>query len=439
MLNHLDLTNVGPAASMRLDFGPRLNLLTGNNSLGKTFVLDVAWWALTQTWPGKDERQSMAWPLNGKRREASITYSFDSKSGRDMAHSSKFDSEREVWPLKQARPANPGLVLYLRIDGGYSLWDPARNYWKKRSARNFEDPDRPKSFDFDMNDIWNGLRGDGNVYCEGLLSDWKTWRDRGQLEYQLLHDVLSKLTPHQSDWMKLGEMTRISLSDVREIPTLETPYGPVPVTLASAGVKRILALAYLITWAHLEHVNACKLLGDNPTHRFTVLIDEVELHLHPQWQRVLLPAVLRVMKGLGTEGAIRAGEELPSVQVIASTHAPLVMASIEPEYSEHSDKVFHFDVRDGDIRVDEMQWAPQGDAVGWLVSEVFGLEQARSKDAEIAIEAAEAYMRGSVEEPQPKFTNRESIQKELLRVLPTHDPFWPRWIVSNGDRGNDQV
>ena len=22
-----------------------------------------------------------------------------------------------------------GIVLYARIDGGFSLWDPARNYW----------------------------------------------------------------------------------------------------------------------------------------------------------------------------------------------------------------------------------------------------------------------------------------------------------------------
>lgn len=137
MLKFLELQNVGPASAMRLDFGPRLNLLTGNNSLGKTFVLDVAWWALTQAWPGKDERQSMAWPLNGKRRDASIGYAFDAGGGREMAQCSKFDSEREVWPLKQARPANPGLVLYLRIDGGYSLWDPARNYLEEANRAGF--------------------------------------------------------------------------------------------------------------------------------------------------------------------------------------------------------------------------------------------------------------------------------------------------------------
>lgn len=46
MLEYLRLENVGPAPSMEL--APRLNLLTGDNGLGKSFLLDCAWWALTQ-------------------------------------------------------------------------------------------------------------------------------------------------------------------------------------------------------------------------------------------------------------------------------------------------------------------------------------------------------------------------------------------------------
>ncbi|WP_218969708.1 hypothetical protein, partial [Candidatus Synechococcus spongiarum] len=30
---------------------PRLNLSIGDNGLGKSFLLDVAWWALTRKWP----------------------------------------------------------------------------------------------------------------------------------------------------------------------------------------------------------------------------------------------------------------------------------------------------------------------------------------------------------------------------------------------------
>ena len=44
MIKHLKMTNVGPAATMELEFGKRLNLLTGDNGLGKSFLLDIAWW-----------------------------------------------------------------------------------------------------------------------------------------------------------------------------------------------------------------------------------------------------------------------------------------------------------------------------------------------------------------------------------------------------------
>ena len=47
-----------------------------------------------------------------------------------------------------------------------------------------------------------------------------------------------------------------------------------------------------------------------------MLIDQVESHLHPRWQRVLLPALLAVVSRL------KAGA---TVQVIATTHAPLVL------------------------------------------------------------------------------------------------------------------
>ena len=51
MLEYLRLRNVGPAPEMELDLAPRLNIITGDNGLGKSFLLDVAWWALTRRWP----------------------------------------------------------------------------------------------------------------------------------------------------------------------------------------------------------------------------------------------------------------------------------------------------------------------------------------------------------------------------------------------------
>ena len=70
MLRKLELKNVGPADQITLDpVATRFNLFTGDNGLGKSFLLEAAWWALTRTW-----HETPAVPTSA---DASIGYSFD--------------------------------------------------------------------------------------------------------------------------------------------------------------------------------------------------------------------------------------------------------------------------------------------------------------------------------------------------------------------------
>ncbi len=48
MLERLEVERAGPAPRLELDFSQRVNFLTRDNCLGKTFLLDIAWWALTR-------------------------------------------------------------------------------------------------------------------------------------------------------------------------------------------------------------------------------------------------------------------------------------------------------------------------------------------------------------------------------------------------------
>ena len=187
-------------------------------------------------------------------------------------------------------------------------------------------------------------------------------------------------------------------------------------------MKRILGLAYLLVWTRYEHTQAAFLLNQAPVERLILLMDEVESHLHPRWQRSLLPAILMVTKGFSQQ---------MRTQVIATTHAPLILASVEPWFDEKKDRLFTFDLRGGDVTLTPVPWAKQGDMVGWLTSDIFGLRQARSREAEMAIEAAEAWMRGEKMDAFPEhLRTKERIHRELQRLLPGHDPFWPRWVVT---------
>jgi hypothetical protein len=242
----------------------------------------------------------------------------------------------------------------------------------------------------------------------------------------MLLRVLEGLSPSTEEPIKPGRPTRISVEDVRDYPTIDMPYGNIPVVQASAAMKRILGLAYLIVWTWHEHVQASGLLGKKPDSRFVLLIDEIETHLHPQWQRRIVRALVEVVEGLARK---------TSVQAILTTHSPLVLASLEPFFDEERDALFLFQLDDRQVHLRQLPWTKQGDANDWLTSEVFRLEQPRSLEAERAIEAAEAFMRGERDSLPADLSTQAQLHAELQRLLPEQDPFWPRWIVAREKGG----
>jgi hypothetical protein len=417
MLKELHLRNVGPAPQFDVEFGSRLNLFTGDNGLGKTFLLDVAWWALTSTWV-----DNPAQPHRGKDIEARISYK---QSGSQKSRDSVFDFTRQFWPRDLTDLPKSGLVIYMRVDGSYSVRDPARESTFRQGNLSFI---FDHAFHFTADTLWNGLKVEDRMLCNGLIADWVTWQYRpdqsATAPFRLLKKVIEELSPHPKEWMTPGQPTRPSITDVRDIPTVDLPYGNVPVTQVSAGMKRILGLAYLLIWTWYEHTRAVRLLNQEPTDRLVLLVDEVEAHLHPRWQRTLLPSILQL--GASLRRKIK-------TQVIAVTHAPLVLASAEPYFKKAQDRLFLFELRDSNVTLEQVPWTKWGDAIGWLTSPVFGLEQARSREAEEAIEAAEALMRGAdMSAYRADLQDQKKIHAALLRLLPDNDPFWPRWVVKTG-------
>lgn len=431
MLDSLRLTHVGPAPSLSAELASRLNVFTGDNGLGKSFLLDIAWWALTGSWAG-----AAAAPSKRKRGAVpSIDWSSTGAGGVARPQQSAFDANRGVWKRPLNRPTRPGLIIFARVDGSFSLWDPARNYWKQWAARDADDDDRPEAFHFDKQQLWYGASAgaDAAPMTEGLLRDWVRWQlkskagEAGDIDpFALLTNALEALSPSggrdgHGETLRPGPTVR-PLGATRDEPSLRFDYGLVPLRQASAGVQRIVALAYLVVWTWYEHHLASSALGVEPVEHITLLVDEVETHLHPQWQRRLVPALMGVLRGLG---------ERVAVQALLTTHSPLVLASLEPHFEPEQDQLFLFEEAEGVVTLRGLPWTPYGDAVGWLLSPVFSLEQARSVPAEDAIEAAEAFMRGELAELPEHLSTAEQIDAELRRVLPGDDVFWPRWILSN--------
>ena len=414
MLKELHLKAVGPAPQFDIEFADRLNIFTGDNGLGKTFLLDVVWYSLTGTWI-----DNPAFPQLTEETPIIHCSFINQKTGESKPFHSHFDFEKQKWLDLTFPPLLGSLVIYVRVDGGFSVFDPARSLSTAAPLI---------AYQFSHYTLWNGLRYEGGqVLCNGLIQDWVKWQNQpDQTTFQLLSRVIRQLSPHPNEWMEPGEPMRVSVEDVRDIPTIKMPYGTVPVIHASAGMKRILGLAYLLVWTWYEHLQASKLRKRQPTDQIILLMDEVESHLHPQWQRSIMPAVLEVAKGLQAQ---------MKIQAFTTTHSPLVLASLEPIIDEEIDRLFLFELQGQEVTLNEFPWTKQGDTVGWLTSEIFGLKQARSKEAEIAIESAEAWMRSdSMNDFPENLRTQPQIQQELERLLPGHDPFWPRWVVTAEQR-----
>lgn len=399
-LSYLKIDNIGPTSSIMMELGSRLNIITGDNGLGKSFLMECIWWALTGTWP-----EVPAYPRKTKNGLPSkITYGLDSGNGIISKNTVNFDTKLAVWPRDKKSPTIPGLIIYARVDGSYAVWDPAKQY----------DPNKKdQAFVFDHNQVWDGMPGN----IEGLVRDWVKWQSiPDKYPFDILKQVLEKVSPPDIGFLRPGHPVRI-IGDIREIPTIIHPYGEVPIIHASAGVRRILTLAYLIVWTWNEHKIVSELSKTNPEKRMVIIIDELEAHLHPKWQRVILPALLKLDTLIYSE---------LKVQFILSTHSPLVLASTESYYDESSDRLFHIDVNKetGEAELTDINYIKYGEIDSWLMSPLFNLTQARAQEAEKIIERAKALQLQKRASQEEVF----EVHKELTIVLSETDPFWPRWI-----------
>ena len=148
-----------------------------------------------------------------------------------------------------------------------------------------------------------------------------------------------------------------------------------------------------------------------------MLFDEVESHLHPRWQRTILSS----LRNLGNELLGNA-----NLQLVATTHSPLVMASAEAWFEPKQDAWFDLDLEGDPPRavLRERRYLRQGGAGAWLTSEAFDLATDRgSVEAEEAIVRARALLR----EPEPRLADVMAAHRALGAALPEVDTFWVRW------------
>jgi len=404
-----------------IEFGERVNLLTGDNGLGKSFLLDMAWWVFTQTWAGEQP-----WPRPETNRESPPEIGANLRIRGDLGRTEWYYCfSRQRWiPRKNHTDASAAMVVHLGPNGESGILDPAQIDWPRALWRRLPDWEGPTPLRLSAIQGRNGVRlDDGRTLCRGLIDDLVTWQQTNSPEFEAIQRVLTCLSPPGPERLVFGKPTRVSKDDQRLHPTLALPYGEIPVSLASAGMQRILLLAYLLVWAWHSHLAASKMVRRDPERSMVVLLDEPEMHLHPRWQRAILPSLLLAIDQL--QGDLQ-------VQLIVSTHSPLVLGSMEPIFDRERDKLLELSMDEETTQVEiyDRPWSNQGDATAWLTSDTFGLRQARSLPAEIAIDAANRFMRGEAHANPEHLRSKEQIHEELNRVLDGDDLYRSYWTVA---------
>lgn len=165
-----------------------------------------------------------------------------------------------------------------------------------------------------------------------------------------IKDVLINLLPDVED-IRFAQLTEKQMKPGVEV---KTPYGWVSIKDLSLGYKTL--IAWMVDLAS-------RLFDRYPDSRnplaepAVVLVDEIDLHLHPKWQRNLMSFL---------------SERFPNTQFIATAHSPLVVqaatdANIVLLRREGDHVIIDNDVKKiHGWRVDQV-----------LTSDLFGLESAR--------------------------------------------------------------
>ena len=139
--------------------------------------------------------------------------------------------------------------------------------------------------------------------------DYAAYRqDRPEIR-NVIHKIISMVS-------EITEGYPMSFAGVGEdegglFPRISTPSGVLPLDVLSQGTQSVIQCVAHLTIGHAAYYDFPVDLEEKPG---VLLIDEIDAHLHPSWQRRIIPTLIR---------------HFPRLQIFCSTHSPLMLAGLE--------------------------------------------------------------------------------------------------------------
>ncbi len=313
-LTRVRLENVGPFEDQVFDLTSGWNMLFGDNGVGKSNFLKAIAVGLCgesakayadrlikgKTSSGTENPSGtitidVVTDVNGEKKEKTfVTKLFRSDIGGEM----------------MARPPRP-----LETEGWLALGFPPMRIisWKRDEGDKTSITDRPTP-----SDLLPLILGETDPRLDGL----KAWLI--ELDNKINRDFKNGISDSPSLKLRKDFFTVIGaltpkveiefgrIGDNGKTVFVATEDGEVPIEAVSQGTSSLMG------WVGVLLRRLFDLYSDsaNPRKQHAlVLIDEIDAHMHPEWQRQLIPKIR---------------ELFPNIQVIATTHSPLLVPSLKP-------------------------------------------------------------------------------------------------------------
>ncbi len=329
-IDHIEIKNFKNFASLQADFKPGVNLFVGANGSGKTSILEALCVAVGAFFGSQEQKMQRVIEfeeikITEGQREPSATISAKSEIANEWSRTINKDTKNN--DSKAIKPlSNYGLSFFQNFNNSedYTI-APLIGYYS--SQRLFKDAKQSKRQQYDQA---NGRRN-GYIQCledraiKPLLTEWLgkavTLRATLQIkEIDLVDNVLDNVE-------KAIKFTLIKFEGLPEDFPLKIYQDPhfgfelfleydqehsLPLSYYSDGFRNLLFLVIDLVWraSQLNPWLSFDALKEQTTG--VVMIDEVDLHLHPRWQGLAIPMLQDLF---------------PNVQFFITTHSPIVVAN----------------------------------------------------------------------------------------------------------------
>ncbi|MEG8019895.1 ATP-binding protein [Sphingomonas aerolata] len=338
-INRLLLQQIGPYNDTTIGLNRGLNIICGPNGIGKTTVLE----ALVSPFGGVFEASKLKRNASARDKRGRIVLDIKAEG---------IDRQGEAVVTSSDPLVDEKVVFFQEYSSSIINIRTSREitYFQSSSIN----PD-PNFVDFQIGT--RNIIGVDSTEIKGWLANRylfsaagaQGWTQQDKENYALAVNLFSILDPT----VKLHNVSHKSFDVL-----VETANGIIPFEWLSSGFRSTYALLLGI----IKEIEFRKLSIFASLFTGVILIDELDLHLHPDWQR----KIARILK-----------DTFPSAQIIATTHSPHVIQS-----ADVSEVIALCRDEPGRINIRDLPDSPYGFS-GWTVEEVLtdvmGMQQVETQ------------------------------------------------------------